>query len=68
MKGKMMARVLAVGLSAGIMLTGVPASTVSATDPAVTEIPNTDRTEKDYDTSFLSVTGFAQGNVNDRSF
>ncbi len=67
MKGKMMARVLAVGLSAGIMLTGVPASTVSATDPAVTEIPNTDRTEKDYDTSFLSVTGFAQGNVNDRT-
>ncbi len=33
----------------------------------VTEIPGTVSTESDYNNSFLSVTGFASGNVHDRS-
>lgn len=37
------------------------------TTPAVTQIPGTTKVEKPIDGSFLSVTGFAKGNVNDRS-
>lgn len=39
----------------------------AATTPVVTEIPGTTRVEKKIDGSFLSVTGFAKGKVNDRS-
>lgn len=45
-----------------------PATVQAASTPAVTEIPDTDRTMKDaLDASFFSVTGFADGKVNDRS-
>lgn len=33
----------------------------------INEIPNTNRVEKDYDNSFLSVTGYAASGVNDRT-
>lgn len=39
----------------------------SDTQSAVTEIPGTVSTESTYNQSFLSVTGFASGNVHDRS-
>lgn len=66
-------KICAVALS-GVMCAGVlyqPAAkiTVKAAEstPAITEIPGTTKTEKPIDGSFLSVTGFAKGYVNDRS-
>lgn len=37
------------------------------TTPVITQIPGTVKTEKEMDGSFLSVSGFASGKVNDRS-
>ena len=66
-KRRILAGALSACLAAGLVIGGVPAVSALAADPVVTEIPNTDRTEKEYDTSFLSVTGFAEGHVNDRT-
>ena len=44
-----------------------PACTAVQAEPAVTEIPGTKHTEKKIDSSFFSVTGFAEGKVKDRS-
>lgn len=45
----------------------VAADDVQSSDTGVNEIPGTTRTEKSLDGSFLSVSGFAKGKVNDRS-
>lgn len=58
------------GIMTTVFVTGVPVmEEVSAAEsqPFITEIPGTVKTEKDLDGSFLSVSGFAKGNVNDRS-
>lgn len=74
--GQGMKRLCAAALT-GVLCTGlvsqgvttqeeeVAAATVKAA--AVTQIPGTVKTEKEIDGSFLSVTGFAKGKVNDRS-
>lgn len=38
-----------------------------STEPAITTLPGTVRTESEMNGSFLSVSGYAKGNVNDRS-
>lgn len=42
-------------------------SSMAAADVDTSKIPNTNRTFSEYNTSFLSVTGYAKGHVNDRS-
>lgn len=64
MKRRIIRRMTA-GFLACVVLAAAPAPV--GAEVAVTQIPNTDRTEKAFDTSFLSVTGFAKGAVNDRS-
>lgn len=66
MKRRIMAGVTALLLVSGIMLHAVPDTIVSA-EPYVKEIPNTEHIEKSFDTGFLSVTGYAENRVNDRS-
>lgn len=62
---KFLKKITAVALS----LTIAAACTVSATyaAPATETIPGTTRTISEFNPSFLSVTGFAKGNVNDRT-
>ena len=63
-------KLCAAALSAVLGVTGFlynPACTAVQAEPAVTEIPGTKHTEKKIDSSFFSVTGFAEGKVKDRS-
>lgn len=66
MKRRVISGVLALTLISGIIINVVPGTIVSA-EPYVKEIPNTEHVEKKFDTSFLSVSGYAEGLVNDRS-
>lgn len=61
-------QVLAGALAFVLALGGitVPETTEAATG-VVSEIPGTSRTFASYNPSFLSVTGFAKGHVNDRT-
>ncbi len=67
--------ILIATLTATMILTGIFAKTplqllsldVDAAEAAVTELPGTTRTVSGYNSSFLSVTGFAKGAVNDRT-
>lgn len=43
------------------------AGSIAFGEPATDTIPGTTKTINEYDTSFLSVTGFAEGHVNDRT-
>ena len=50
-------------------ITGTPANDLKiyADSAAITEIPGTVKTEESINGSFLSVSGFAKGNISDRS-
>ena len=70
---KLSALVLAGMITVSAMVVQNPVSSYAESKAAgdgqnvVTEIPGTVSTESDYNNSFLSVTGFASGNVHDRS-
>ena len=70
---KLSALVLAGMITVSAMVVQNPVSSYAESKPldngqnVVTEIPGTVSTESDYNNSFLSVTGFASGNVHDRS-
>lgn len=66
-------KILAFLMSALVVVTSVPMMSdlnlhaAAAASPVITQIPGTDRTESEFDGSFLSVSGFAKTKVNDRS-
>lgn len=63
-------RLLAVALATTMVVSGlvIPKSvSADSSTPAITQIPGTTRTFSSYNSSFLSVTGFAKGYVNDRT-
>lgn len=66
---KICAVALAAVMTAGYSMNVPVVNKVQAEEntPYITEIPGTDRTESKLDSSFFSVSGFAKGNVNDRS-
>lgn len=62
------AKIIAVCLAVSIMFTTTAfADKWNFTDEEVSKTLKTSRTMSDYNSSFLSVTGFAKGNVNDRT-
>lgn len=64
-----MKRLLAVALATAMAVSGlvIPQAASAETTPMIDQIPGTTRTFANYDSSFLSVTGFAKGHVNDRT-
>lgn len=54
-------------LCASMVFSPTISEVYAASSPAMTELPGTQKVEKDYDETFLSVTGFAEGLVQDRS-
>jgi len=65
-------RVLGIMIAALVVLTSIPVvSSFNRTTPqaslTTSQIPGTDRTESNFDGSFLSVSGFAKAGVSDRS-
>lgn len=50
-----------------LMITCIALPIDTFAEPVISELPLTKSTEKDYDSSFLSVTGFAEGKVSDRT-
>lgn len=63
-------RLLAVALATTMVVTGlaIPKSvSADSSTPVITQIPGTTRSFSSYNSSFLSVTGFAKGHVNDRT-
>lgn len=60
-----MKKIFSILLCFSIILSGF--SIVSASDTGTDVIPGTKRTVEEYNAEFLSVTGFAKGQVNDRS-
>ena len=66
MRKRIISAIMAFALVGGMVFNMVPETIVMA-EPYIKEIPNTEHVEKKFDTSFLSVTGYAADRVNDRS-
>ncbi len=66
MKKKILAMALSFTLMVSILVPQIPVF-AGTTTPAMTQIPGTTKVEKDYDETFLSVTGFGAEGVQDRS-
>lgn len=66
MKNRMFIKKLT-SLALSLIVATACLANVAYAEPATETIPGTTRTIKEFDPSFLSVTGFAKGNVNDRT-
>lgn len=66
MRNRIISVIMAFALAGGVAFNMAPV-TIAMAEPYIKEIPNTEHVEKEFDTGFLSVTGYAKERVNDRS-